>query len=217
MDAASLGLCFTAGFLATMAPCALPMLPGYVAYYVNAGQRGKAPLAYLGYALSTAAGFSSVYALVGLLPALGVSRLTERVASATLYVGVLLVIVGLASGFSGVFSRIPAVGSVAPRTTGAKGLLAYGAGYGLASMSCSLPVFLLLVLQSAGAGGPWGVAAGFVAYGLGAAAMIVPLTLAVAYSNQVVVERFMGLLPHVKRLSAAVLVAAGLYMILTSL
>lgn len=217
MDAASLGLCFTAGFLATMAPCALPMLPGYVAYYVNAGQRGKAPLAYLGYALSTAAGFSSVYALVGLLPALGVSRLTERVASATLYVGALLVIVGLASGFSGVFSRIPAVGSVAPRTTGAKGLLAYGAGYGLASMSCSLPVFLLLVLQSAGAGGPWGVAAGFVAYGLGAAAMIVPLTLAVAYSNQVVVERFMGLLPHVKRLSAAVLVAAGLYMILTSL
>jgi cytochrome c biogenesis protein CcdA len=193
------------------------MLPGYVAYYVNAGQRGKAPLSYLGYALSTATGFSSVYALVGLLPALGVSRLTERVASATLYVGALLVILGLASGFSSVFSRMPAFGSVAHRTAGASGLLVYGAGYGLASMSCSLPVFLLLVLQSAGAEGPWDVAAGFVAYGLGAAAMIVPLTLAVAYSNQVVVERFMGLLPHVKRLSAAVLVAAGLYMILTSL
>ena len=61
------------------------------------------------------------------------------------------------------------------------------------------------------------MAAGFVAYGLGAATMIVPLTLAVAYGNQAVVDRFMGLLPHVRRLSAVVLVAAGLYMILTSL
>jgi cytochrome c biogenesis protein CcdA len=83
-------------------------------------------------------------------------------------------------------------------------------------MSCSLPVFMLLVLQSAGANGV-GLAAGFLAYGLGAAAVMVPLTFAVAYSNQVVVERFMGALPYVKRLSALVLVAAGLYMIVANL
>ena len=217
VDATSLGLCFTAGFLATLAPCSLPMLPGYVAYYMNAGRGGRTPVAYLGYALSTSVGFSSVYALVGLLPALGVSRLAERVAAATPYIGALLVVVGLASAFSGAFGRMPTLQLVIPTATGVRGLLAYGAGYGLASMSCSLPVFLLLVLQSAGAEGPWGVAAGFVSYGLGAAAMIVPLTLAVAYSNQLVVDRFMGLLPHVRRLNAVVLVAAGLYMILTSL
>jgi cytochrome c biogenesis protein CcdA len=193
------------------------MLPGYVAYYVNTGRAARNSIKYLGYALSTAAGFAGVYALVGLLPALGVSRLAERVAAATPFIGVLLVLVGLASGFSGVFGRVPAIGSVALRSPGVMGLLAYGIGYGLASMSCSLPVFILLVLQSAGAGGPTGVAAGFAAYSLGAATMIVPLTLAVAYGNQTVVDRFLGLLPHVRRLSAAVLVAAGLYMILTSL
>jgi len=216
MDPASLSLSFTAGFLAALAPCALPMLPGYVAYYMNMGQGRRSPLAYMMYSLSTVAGFLSVYLLVGALPSFGVSRLAEKVGAATPYIGALLVLVGLATVFSDAFRWVPAVGSFTPKNVGVRALLLYGAGYGLASMSCSLPVFLLLVLQSAGADGV-DVAAGFLAYGLGAAAVIVPLTFAVAYSNQVVVERFMGALPYVKRLSALVLVAAGLYMIVANL
>jgi len=217
MDPASLSLSFAAGFLATLAPCALPMLPGYVAYYMNLGQGRRSPLTYLTYSMSTVAGFLLVYLLVGALPSFGVSRLAERVGAATPYIGALLVLVGLATVFSDAFRWVPALGSFTPKTVGVRALLIYGAGYGLASMSCSLPVFLLLVLQSAGADGAGGVAAGFLAYGFGAAAVMVPLTFAVAYSNQVVVERFMGVLPHVKKLSALVLVAAGLYMIAANL
>jgi len=216
MDLTSLSLSFAAGFLAALAPCALPMLPGYVAYYMNLGQARRSPLTYLTYSVSTVAGFLSVYLLVGALPSFGVSRLSERVVAATPYIGALLVLVGLATVFSDAFRWMPVVGFFTPKTVGVRALIIYGAGYGLASMSCSLPVFLLLVLQSAGAG-VGGVAAGFLAYGLGAAAVIVPLTFAVAYSNQVIVERFMGVLPHVKRLSALVLVAAGLYMIVANL
>jgi len=100
--------------------------------------------------------------------------------------------------------------------SGYRGLLVFGAGYGVASMSCSLPVFILLVLQSAGSE-LIGVLANFLFYGLGAAAMMTPLTFAVAYSNQIMMERLMGAMPHVKKVSALVLVAAGLYMIATSL
>jgi cytochrome c-type biogenesis protein len=217
MDPASLSLSFTAGFLAALAPCALPMLPGYVAYYMNLGQGRRSPLTYLMYSLSTVAGFLSVYLLVGALPSFGISRLAERIGAATPYLGVLLVLVGLATVFSDAFRWVPAVGSFTPKNVGVRALLLYGAGYGLATMSCSLPVFLLLVLQSAGADGVGGVAAGFLAYGLGAAAVMVPLTFAVAYSNQLVVERFMGLLPYVKKLSALMLVAAGLYMVAANL
>jgi cytochrome c-type biogenesis protein len=217
MNLASLSLSFTAGFLAALAPCALPMLPGYVAFYMNLGQGRRSLLTYLAYSASTVAGFLSVYLVVGALPSFGVSRLAEMIGAATPYIGALLVLVGLATVFGDVFRWVPAVGSFAPKTVGVRALLLYGAGYGLASMSCSLPVFLLLVLQSAGAGGVGGVAAGFLAYGLGAAAVMVPLTFAVAYSNQLVVERFMGVLPYVKKMSALVLVAAGLYMIVANL
>jgi len=217
VDITSLSLSFTAGFLATLAPCSLPMLPSYVAYYLNLGQGRRSPVTYLGFALTTAAGFTSVYLLIGVLPSLGVSRLAERVSSATPFIGAILVVIGLATAFSDAFSKAPTISSTATRSTGYRGLLLYGAGYGLASMSCSLPVFILLVLQSAGADGLPGILASFLMYGLGAAAMIVPLTFAVAYSNQVILERFMGALPHVKKASALVLVAAGLYMIAVNL
>lgn len=217
MELASLSLSFTAGFLATLAPCALPMVPGYVAYYMNLGQGRRSPLTYLGFALATALGFTSVYLLVGVLPALGVSRLAERLYTVTPFIGAFLVIIGLVTAFSDVFSRVPVFKSEATKTVGYRGLLLYGAGYGVASMACSLPVFILLVLQSAGSGGLTAILANFMAYGLGAATMIVPLTFAVAYSNQVLLERFMSLLPHVKKVSALLLVAAGLYMIAVNL
>ncbi|MFH2112321.1 MAG: cytochrome c biogenesis protein CcdA [Candidatus Bathyarchaeota archaeon] len=217
MDIASLSLSFTAGFLATLAPCALPMVPGYVAYYMNLGQGKRSPLTYLGFALATAAGFTSMYLLVGVLPAFGVSRLAERLYAVTPFIGAFLVIIGLVTAFSDVFSRVPVFKPEATKTVGYRGLLLYGAGYGVASMACSLPVFILLVLQSASSGGLTAILASFMAYGLGAATMMVPLTFAVAYSNHVLLERFMSLLPHVKKVSALVLVAAGLYMIAVNL
>ena len=212
MDIASLSLSFTAGFLATLAPCSLPMLPSYVAYYMNLSQSRRGKLTYLGFSLATVVGFITVYVVVGLLPALGVSRLTEKVSAATPIVGILLVLFGLATAFTDVFSMVNVFGFRGTRSIGAKGLLVYGLGYGVASMSCSLPVFILLVLQSAGSD-LTGILANFMAYSLGAAAMIIPITFAVAYSNQVILERFMGALPHVKKVSAFVLVAAGLYMV----
>jgi len=217
LDITSLSLSFTAGFLATLAPCSLPMLPSYVAYYMNLGQGRRSPLTYLGFALTTAAGFTSVYLIIGILPSLGVSHLAERVSAITPFIGALLVVMGLATAFSDVLSKVPVLNSTVMRSVGYRGLLIYGAGYGAASMSCSLPIFILLVLQSAGSGGMTGILTNFLAYGLGAAAMIVPLTFAVAYSNQIILERFMSTLPHVKKVSALVLVAAGLYMIAVNL
>jgi len=217
LDIASLSLSFTAGFLATLAPCSLPMLPSYVAYYMNIGQGRRSPLTYLGFSIATAMGFTSAYLVVGVLPAFGVSRLAERVSAVTPFIGAFLVLAGLLTAFSDVLGRVPTISSLATKKVGYRGLLIYGVGYGAASMSCSLPVFILLVLQSASSGGFTGILASFMAYGLGAAAMIVPLTFAVAYSNQVLLERFMSLLPHVKKVSALVLVAAGLYMIAVNL
>jgi cytochrome c-type biogenesis protein len=217
VDVTSLMLSFTAGFLATLAPCSLPMLPSYVAYYMNRGQGIRSPLTYLGFALTTAVGFTSVYIIIGVLPSLGVSRLAEKMSATTPLIGALLVALGLTAMFSDVFSKVPLISATASKTLGYRGLLLYGVGYGVASMSCSLPIFLLLVLQSTASSSLTDILTNFLAYGLGAAAMIVPLTFAVAYSNQIIVERFMGTMPYVKRLSALVLVAAGLYMIAVNL
>jgi len=215
MELTNLGVAFTAGVLAVLAPCALPMLPSYVAYYMNLKEGDRSIGASLGFAFTLVAGFLVVFLVIGLLPSFALNQVASRLDYVAPFIGVLLVLIGLASGFSGVFNRIPAVNVSAPQKAGYWSFFLYGLGYGAASLACSLPVFILLVLQSSTAGSPLEVLTAFMVYGLGASAVVVPLTLALTYSKEYVHKRLMGVLPWMKKINAAVLILAGLYMIVT--
>jgi cytochrome c-type biogenesis protein len=215
MELASLGVAFTAGMLAVLAPCALPMLPSYVAYYMNLDEDERSLGASLGFAFTVVTGFLVVFLVIGLLPSFALNQVSSRLEYVAPFIGALLVLIGLASGLSDVFDRMPAVNVSAPRRTGYRSFFLYGVGYGAASLACSLPVFILLVLQSSTAGGPLGVFSTFLVYGLGASAVIVPLTLALTYSKDYVHQRLVWLLPRIKKINAAVLILVGLYMIIS--
>ena len=215
MELASLGVAFTAGVLAVLAPCALPMLPSYVAYYMNLEEDERSLGGSLGFAFTVVAGFLVVFMVIGFLPSFALNQVSSRIEYVAPFIGVLLVLIGLASGLSDVFDRMPSVNVTAPRRAGYGSFFLYGVGYGAASLACSLPVFILLVLQSSTAGGLLGVFTVFLAYGLGASAVIVPLTLALTYSKDLVHQRLVRLLPRIKKINAAVLILAGLYMIVT--
>jgi len=215
MELASLGVAFTAGMLAVLAPCALPMLPSYVAYYMNLDEDERSLGASLGFAFTVVTGFLIVFMVIGLLPSFALNHVSSRLEYVAPFIGALLVLIGLMSGLSDVFDRMPAVNVSAPRRAGYRSFFLYGVGYGAASLACSLPVFILLVLQSSTAGGPLGVFTAFIVYGLGASAVIVPLTLALTYSKDYVHQRLVWLLPRIKKINAAVLILVGLYMIIS--
>jgi len=215
MELTSLGVAFTAGMLAVLAPCALPMLPSYVAYYMNLDEDERSLGAILGFAFTVVAGFLTVFLVIGLLPSFALNKVSTRLEYVAPFIGALLMLIGLASGFSDVFDRMPAVNVSAPRRAGYRSFFLYGVGYGAASLACSLPIFILLVLQSSTAGGPLGIFTAFLVYGLGASAVIVPLTLALTYSKDYVHQRLVWLLPRIKKINAAVLILAGLYMIIS--
>lgn len=80
-------------------------------------------------------------------------------------------------------------------------------------MSCTLPVFLVVVGGGASAGGPLAGASQFVGYGLGMASVLVALTLALALFKGGVVARIKSAVPYVRLASAVLLVLAGAYMI----
>jgi hypothetical protein len=57
----------------------------------------------------------------------------------------------------------------------------------------------------------------FASYALGCGALFLPLSLAVCYSKVFIIERVRGLAEHMPRITASVLIAAGLYMALIAL
>ena len=212
MEFASLSLAFSAGLLAVLAPCALPMLPSFVSYYMNAEEnRGLGSALTFGFI--TVAGFLSVFLVIGVLPSFAINSIASKIALITPSIGVILIILGLGHLFSDFFYNIPVIKTAAPKGTGIRAFYLYGVGYGAASMACSFPVFVLLVLQSATAGSLASILFMFLAYGLGAATIIVPLSVALTFSREVIYQRLMAVLPHMRKINAIILILAGIYMI----
>lgn len=215
MEFANLSLAFSAGLLAVLAPCALPMLPSFVTYYMNPDGKESKLASAIGFGVTTVIGFLTVFMVIGVLPSFAVNIVASKIELVTPFIGVILVILGLGHMFSNFFYNVPTLRVGSPEGTGYRAFYLYGVGYGAASMACSFPVFILLVLQASTAGGFTSIIAMFVSYGLGAATVIVPLSIALTYSKDVIYQRLMQVMPYMKKINASILILAGGYMILT--
>ena len=98
-------------------------------------------------------------------------------------------------------------------TVSVRGFFLFGLAIGLPSLSCTLPVFLVIMGSSLTAGSFAAGAGRFLSYGLGMASVLLVLTLALAFFKGGVISRLRSVTPYVQPISAALLVVAGAYII----
>jgi len=215
---APLALAFSAGLVATVNPCGFAMLPAYLSYFVGTG--GDVPetrtgalrrALVVGGVVST--GFLLVFGVTGVLITAGFSAITESIPWLALAVGALLAILGVAMLFGFELTvRLPkAHKAKAGRSLGS--VFAFGVSYAVASLSCTLPVFLSVVaLQAQRTDFISGVAT-FLAYGIGMSMLLVGVTVAIGFGQQ----RLVGLLRrsarYINRIAGVILVTAGAYIV----
>ena len=72
-----------------------------------------------------------------------------------------------------------------------------------------------LVLQASTVGGFTAIIAMFMTYGLGAASVLVPLSVALTYSKEFIYRKLMEAMPHMRKINSLILIIAGLYMVLS--
>lgn len=217
---------FGAGMLATVNPCGFALLPAFFAYYLGtptdaAPERtGTASLiARVGQGfmvgLAVSAGFATVFTLAGLLISVGLRSLVGAVPWAAVVIGVGLVMLGLLflTGHQIQFRLTRGAGVGARQASGYRGLVAFGAAYAVASLSCTLAVLLAVVAQATATANPLQLLGVFAAYGLGAASILVALAIAAALAKETLTRKIRGLLPVVTRLGGAVLVLSGIYLV----
>jgi len=142
MEFANLSLAYSAGLLAVLAPCALPMLPSFVAYYMNAEGKEGNLFSAITFGLITVLGFLSVFMVIGVLPSFAINMISSKIDLLVPFIGVILIILGLGHMFTDFFYKIPTLSLASPEGTGYKSFYLYGLGYGAASMACSFPVFV---------------------------------------------------------------------------
>ena len=204
----------TAGVATFFSPCAYPLLPGYVGFYVNSVDADSASVLGAGArGVAAAVGVLATFALLaGATVRVGYSTLSNITVFETL-VGGLLVAFGLLV----VTGRAPSISVPLPeRRSSVFGFGLFGAGYALAGAGCVAPVFLGVVaraiaLPSETAALVVGVYAGTVAVLMAATTVATGVGL-VSNANRVMAHA--GLL---KRIAGAVMVVAGIGQLYLSL
>jgi cytochrome c-type biogenesis protein len=209
-----LGFAFSAGLATFFAPCAYPMLPGYLAFYLgDAGtdgqpsRRGALRRALL-VAATASVGFFLVYALLaGVVAALG-TRVLGSLSLLGLGVGVVLVGggVAMATGLlptSALHVRLPR------RRRSIGGYLLFGVLYAVAAAGCTAPIFVAIAGIALGSG-PVGAVATFGAYASGMAILLVGVTALVALGKDSILQRVGTQTGRVRRTAGALMIVAGL-------
>ena len=211
-------LAFTAGLVATLNPCGFAMLPAYLSYFVGVdadrdGGRGSAIRRALWVGTVVSAGFLVVFGIAGILISAGVQAVVDLMPWIALVVGVGLVVLGIAVIFGlELRARLPKPGG-GGTSSGNGGVFVFGVSYAIASLSCTLPGFLVVV---AGTIPQLGFVAGlvtFLVYGLGMAAMLMVVTLALAVGHRTVIDRLRASGRYIERAAGGILALAGGYIV----
>jgi len=205
--ATDLSFAVAAGVATFFSPCAYPLLPGYVGFYVNQTDATEASIA--------GAGARGIAAAVGVLATFGMlAGATVRVGNATLAnVTVFEVLVGgllVVGGILVAAGRTPSVSVPLPkRRASVLGFGLFGAGYALAGAGCVAPVFLAVIARSIAL--PTGTAALVVlTYAGVVAALMAATTVATGVGLVSNAGRLTAYSGGLKRLAGVVMAVAGI-------
>lgn len=202
---------FAAGLVATVNPCGFAMLPAYLGYFIGgAADGGRAAGVRRALLVSglMSLGFLVVFGLAGLLISLGVQAIIEFIPWLAVLVGMGLVAFGVRT-FRGSYLGMSLGSGRVDRSS----VFRFGVSYAIASLSCTLPIFLSLV---AGAFARATVIEGllaFVAYSTGMSLVVTAITVGVALGHDRLVRVMRSSARHVTKISGAVLVVAGIFIV----
>lgn len=208
-----LGFAFSVGTATFFAPCAVPLLPGYLAYFLGQDDGEEDPTVgarlWRGATVAsiTSLGLLTVFAvLAGITFTVGASVL-RNIAILELVAGVLLIGLGVAM-VAGWFSAITPHIQLPERRRGPVGYFSFGAVYAAAAAGCTGPLFLGVV--SFALANPVDAIPLLGAYAAGMVSLLVAVTLATALGKDALVRRVTTRSQTVTRVAGGVLVVAGI-------
>ncbi len=223
---APLGFAFVAGLVSAVNPCGFAMLPAYLGLYLGSSDQttdSPHPVRHLGRALlvggAVTAGFVVLFGVASAVIGLGARSF---VAGAMPWLG-LTVGVALATGgawllgggkmYSGFAARLAAhMGD--PHRVSVPGYFLFGLSYGTASLSCTLPFFLVAVGTTLAASSLLASFGQGVLFALGMGLVIMALTLGMALVKGAMMQRTLSrALPYIQPVGSLLMILAGAYLV----
>jgi len=212
------GLSFLRGLAAAVNPCGFILLPTYLMYFLGLqGQHPGTQRASIRRGLvvsgAVSAGFLTVFLAVGLISVHFTQWINQNARYATVVIGVALIVLGVAMlfGYKLPIStpRLDAGG----RERTVASMFVYGIAYAVASIGCSIGLFIATLFTRTRTDGVLSGIANFVAYGTGMALLVTALTITLAVANTGLLRVLRTGMRHVESIAAVFVVLSGLYLV----
>ena len=205
-------------------PCGFAMLPAYMGLYlgVGANEEKTSFVSQLGRALlvgiSVTAGFVLLFAVAGSIIGLGARSVVGSILPwLGLGIGILLVLAGawlLRGGeLYTALAQQAATRLGNPGSSSVRGYFLFGLSYGVASLSCTLPIFLAVIGSSFAASDIVTSFSQFVLYALGMGVVIIALTLSMALFKGAMLGGMRKVMPYVHPIGTWLMIIAGTYIV----
>lgn len=213
-----MSLSFIRGLVAAVNPCGFILLPTYLMYFlgVSSGvvgtQRATIRRALL-VSAAVSSGFLLVFLVAGFISYNFTSLITENSKYATGFIGLALVGLGIAMLFGYKPSFMNPNLNVGEKDKTIKSMFVYGIAYAVASISCTIGLFLATVFSTSANDGVVAGVGNVMAYGAGMALLVSALTVALAFANTGLLKFLRKSMAYVDRVAAAFVVLSGLYLL----
>lgn len=215
----NLSYSFITGMVATVNPCGFVLLPTYLMYFLgvsnSAGGQQRASIGRaLMVSLAVSGGFMAVFVLVGTISNFFTDWVLANAKYATGVIAVVFIGLGIAMLFGYKLPISTPKLDAGGRDRTVWSMFVYGVAYAVASIGCTLPLFMSAILF--GAARREGYAAGVanvVAYGLGMALVVTALTVGLAFANKRLLSVLRSGMQYVESVAGAFVLLAGIYLL----
>ena len=208
----------TLGMVATVNPCGFAMLPAYLSYFLGLEEAvpdGDAPRASVAQAIrvafAVACGFLAVFVVVGAAVELTSLPVYENLPWVSIVIGIGLLALGVAllCGYE-MTVALPRLDRGGRERT-VRSMFVFGVSYAIASVGCTLPLFLGAVAGTINSDS-WaeGVMV-FAVYGLGMTVVLLALTVTMALARTSILRLLRRAQPYIGRVSGGLVALAGAY------
>jgi cytochrome c-type biogenesis protein len=212
-------LAFTGGLVAVVNPSGFAMFPAYLSFFLGLDgaaarvDRARAVARALQVGILVVIGFVAVFRAAGLPLSAGARALTTAIPWAALAVGAGVAALGvwLLTGRA-LRVRLPTPARARQGRSGGA-VFVFGVAYAVASLSCTLPVFLAVGAGTATNRGVTSTLAVFGVYAVGMALPLLALTVGLVLGRDALVRRVRTLGRHTNRIAGGLLVLAGSYIV----
>jgi cytochrome c biogenesis protein CcdA len=208
---------FILGVMAAVNPCGFVLLPTYLVYYlgteINRETESRAATLRRSLAVGSAvsAGFVGLFLVVGIISRVFTNAIVTNSKYASVVIGVLLVIMGIAMffGWKPPISQ-PDVSVQRQRT--ALNMFLFGIVYAIASIGCTIGFLTSVILGSINRQGYVSGVISITLYGLGMGLLVTSLTVALAFTRVGLLATLKKGLRWFDKVSASFVTATGVYL-----